>query len=779
MIKKTLLLFALSFSLMGFTQLNMTELSNLEYQIAHNAQLNDIWGYVDELGNEYALVGTTEGTSIVDVTDPANPVEVFWLQGMSSTWRDLKVWDDYLYVTTEAQQGLTIIDLSPLPASTNLTSALYFGPTGQNWASAHNLYIDENGYAYIFGANRGNGGVIMLDVHTTPMAPQEVGVFDNWYAHDGYARNDTLFGAHVSDGIFSVVNVTVKSSPVLLGTKSTPNFFTHNIWESSDGTHVFTTDEKPGAFIAAYDVTNPSNMVETDRIQSSPDSGVIPHNAHTLGDYIVTSYYRDGVTIHDASRPNNLVEVGRFDTSPLAGNGFNGCWGVYPFLPSGNIVASDIERGLFVLGAEYKKGSYVEGVVTDSITNLPIQGVLVTIQNEIQTDLSKANGNYAVSTVNNGVKTVKYSKQGYKQKTLSFNLLEGQLINQDVQLVPLPPYSFTIKVIDQATNNPINNVQVRLENPDIIHNGQTNGLGEEDFTLYYQSDYYVTVGKWGYVTSCQTVLINNTTGLITVAISKGIYDDFSFDFGWNTNGNASTGLWERAIPIGGNGSANAEFDADYDCGGYAYVSGNQDTYDADADDIDGGNIVLISPSFNVTTFSDPYVNYARYFFNDFGPYAVDDTLKIILSNGSTTAVIDKVGKDTANFHQWVFKSIRIQDFITPTSNMTIIVRSSDLDSNVNITEAGFDFFSVSNASLVELENIDEEKEFEMFPNPTSHQISMSGVALNSRIYIYDIKGQEVLSFLPEKSIFTLDLSDFSEGLYIVQQGFTRKKFIKN
>lgn len=776
--KQIFLVLTLIIGLSSFAQVNMTQLSNLNYVSLHNAELNDIWGYVDEAGNEYACVGTTKGTSIVDVTNPVAPVEVFWLPGMNSIWRDLKVWGDFLYVTTEAQQGLTIIDLTPLPASNSLTSSFYFGPSGNQWQSAHNLYIDENGIAYIFGTNRGNGGVIMLDVNTNPGVPTEVGVFDNWYAHDGYAFNDTMYGAHVYDGVFSVVDVTSKSNPVLLGTKSTPNFFTHNIWESSDGTHVFTTDEKPGAFIASYDVTNQSNMVEVDRIQSSPGSGVIPHNAHTLGDFIITSYYRDGVTIHDVSRPNNMVEVGRFDSSPLSGNGFNGCWGAYPYFPSGNIVASDIEQGLFVLGAVYQKGCYVEGIITDSLTAAPIQGVTVTIENEIQTDLSKFNGAYAVSTVNGGSKTVKYTKVGYKTKTLLMNLVNGQLIVQDVQLVPLEPYGFTIKVIDQATNLPINNADIRLETPDIEHNGQSNAIGEEDFTLYYQQPYGITVGKWGYITHCQVTTIDNTTGQITVALTKGIYDDFTFDFGWSTNGTASTGLWERAVPIGGNGLANPEFDAEWDCMKHAYVTGNANTLDADFDDVDNGNVVLISPSFDLTTFTDPHINYARYFYNNFGPLLVDDTLLIILSNGSTTKIIDKVGRDTANFYKWVDKSIRVLDFITPTANMVLIIRTSDLDSNINITEAGFDYFRVSNSNVLEIaQNVVDE--FEMYPNPVSSSLNLSGLTMQEKFYVFDSKGILITSFLSESKFYSIDVSAYSEGMYILQQGNIRKKFIKN
>jgi choice-of-anchor B domain-containing protein len=137
--------------------LNIDSLSHVNYQSLHGANLNDVWGYVDELGNEYAIVGTSKGTSIVDVTIPSNPVEVFWLPGTESIWRDPCVYGNYAYVTTEAEDGLQIIDLTPLPQSTNLTSTLYTGPANSTWQSAHTCFIDENGFAYIFGANRGNG----------------------------------------------------------------------------------------------------------------------------------------------------------------------------------------------------------------------------------------------------------------------------------------------------------------------------------------------------------------------------------------------------------------------------------------------------------------------------------------------------------------------------------------------------------------------------------------------------------------------------------------------
>jgi choice-of-anchor B domain-containing protein len=191
-------LFAL-LNLSSYSQLNMTELGYLDIPDMHGLKLNDIWGYVDEEGNEYALVGAQNGLSIVDVTDPTNPTEIKWFWGSESIWRDIKTVGDYAYVTTEAEAGLWIIDLSPLPESTDLPISTYSGPEGNEWYTAHNLYADD-GFVYIFGAGRDNGGTIILDVTTDPMNPIEVGVFDNWYVHVGYVRDYVGYFGNIFEG---------------------------------------------------------------------------------------------------------------------------------------------------------------------------------------------------------------------------------------------------------------------------------------------------------------------------------------------------------------------------------------------------------------------------------------------------------------------------------------------------------------------------------------------------------------------------------------------------
>ena len=578
----------------SFSQVNIDSVGHVNYSILHDTGLNDVWGYVDEENNEYALVGGIKGTSVVDVTDPSIANEVFWEPGMNSVWRDLKTFGDYAYVTTEAQNGLLIIDLSPLPSSTALTTNYYFGPVTDDWSSAHNLYVDSAGYAYIFGANRGNGGVIILDIATDPMNPIEVGVFDDWYVHDGYVLGDTMYLAHISDGFISIVDITDRANPVLLGTKDTPNTFAHNIWTSADGQYAYTTDELPYSYVTAYDVSDPTNIVELDRIQSSPGVGTIPHNAHVMGDYVITSHYSDGVIIHDVTHPYNMIEVGEYDTYPGQVVDYEGCWGAYPYLPSGLLLATDRSEGLFLLSPTYVQAAYLEGIVTDAVTTNPIDLVDVLIQGDDQPADTDVSGFYATGILGSGMYDVTYSKVGYFPQTIAVDLVTGAITNQDVALVPIPPYSFTVKVRESGTNNPIIGADIRLECALLTEEDQSNGLGDRDFTLYYQEIYAITVGKWGYVTDCFSQVIDQNTGEITVFLEPGIYDDFTFDFGWSTSNFASTGHWERGIPNGSTAVSVPGFDVGVDCGNEAFVTGNAFGVDPDGDDVDNGEVTLIT-----------------------------------------------------------------------------------------------------------------------------------------------------------------------------------------
>ena len=691
------LLFGFGFGQKGTAQTNMNFLGKLTY----NLELSDIWGYVDSLGNEYALVGVNDGVSIVDVTDPANPNEVFFFAGASSTWRDIKTWNKHAYITNESNGGLFIIDLSNLPNTTPPATASYSGSNFQ-FNSAHNIYIDENGVAYIFGASYGVGGAILLDLTIDPLNPLELGVFDNNYLHDGMARGDTLWGGAVNDGFLMIIDVSNKANPQTLGTKNTPSNFTHNCWISDDGNTLFTTDEKSNAYVASYDVSNVTNITEIDRIRSNDGSGVIPHNTHFMNDYLITSYYRDGVTIHDVSRPNNMVEVGNYDTyTQGSGNGFNGAWGVYPWLPSGNIIVSDIENGLYVLGATYIRACYLKGLVSDLGTGSPIASASVEMLTSTALTNTDISGNYEFGISLAGSYQVVFSAPGYTNDTLPVTLTNGILSTLNAQLVSQTPFSIPGNVSETTSGSPISGANVRLENDNGSYDFITDGSGNFSITSIFEGNYTIVVGKWGYETKCYSQFIDSATSTISVSLDSGFYDDFSFDYGWTEFGTANAGKWERGIPFGTsyNGfDANPGEDVNSDCLGMAFVTGNSSLGGVGDDDVDGGNTILSSPIFDLGNYNDPYLSYYRWFFNDGGFSSPNDTFYVQIDNGNLTVTVETVSSIDPGNSNWVFNGIRIADFITPTANMQLLVITSDIQGG-HLVEAGFDKFWITDNGL--------------------------------------------------------------------------------
>lgn len=335
-----------------FSQKNISFRSHLSYPNSLDSanRLSNIWGYAAN-GKEYALVGTNLGLSIVDVTDPDTCIALFTVRAATSIWREIRTHGTFAYVTTEGGSGVTIVDLSNLPFSIKDTIWKGNGMVENQIDKIHALHI-EDGFLYLYGGNYKNGGMVIADL-SNPWSPDYVGEFEQYYVHDGCVRGNIAFPGNIFSGFFSVVDISNKSNPMLLATQNTPDNFTHNTWLSDDSKTLFTTDEKPDAYITAYDVSDFSDIKEISRYRHISDSGAIPHNTYVLNDFLITSYYTEGVTIVDAHKPDTLIEVGHYDTSPFSGNGYHGAWGVYPFLPSGNFLISDIEGGLFVLTPEY------------------------------------------------------------------------------------------------------------------------------------------------------------------------------------------------------------------------------------------------------------------------------------------------------------------------------------------------------------------------------------------------------------------------------------------
>ncbi|MCW5906991.1 MAG: choice-of-anchor B family protein [Chitinophagales bacterium] len=758
----------------GYTQKNLQLLGHLTY--AGNVTCSNLTGYADTSGKEYALVGTSQGLSIVDVTNPASPVEIFFVPGatgQSGFWREVREYKGYAYVTTEQSSGLQVVNLNYLPDSIQHHLITPAGVT-----TSHTIFIDEKGVAYVNGTNKDQ---VLLDLNANPWNPPVLGRFTRNYVHDCYARNDTMWLACVNDGIVRVVDVTNKTAADTLSNTlavwATPQDFTHNCWLSDDGNYLFTTDEKPSSFLTCYDVSDLNNVTETDRTQVEPGSNTVIHNTYFINDYCVTSYYTYGVTIHDVARKNNLVEVGNYDTSPnFSGDGFHGAWGVWPYLPSGNIIASDIETGLWIFKPEYKRACYVEGTVTDSICNTLLNGVKVEIVQNSAEDFSNFLGKYSFGTPDSGTYTIRFSKNGYQTKEYKNVVLQNGLLTLiNVQLLPVSTSKLVIKTTDAATGNPLPFIRVLIEDTagNEYQEISTNANGEYSYCDFVQGSYNFYAGKWGRMTAKISEQVQALVDTITFSLQQGYYDDFIMDYGWTVNSTATSGKWERGVPLKTTFNSlvsNPGNDVAVDFGEAAFVTGNKGGQAGD-DDVDDGSTTLRSPLFDLSVYNDPYLSYYRWFFNNGGQgSAPNDSLIVTLVNGTDSVVIDTVGANNLAQSQWLFRKVRVKDFVAPTANMRVYFRTTDYNPG-HLVEAGVDMFLITDSVglNVSVGSFAVQEQFLLYPNPFNSLLYVRVNIVDDAFYklkLLNPLGQIVLeTVLTEANSEVNTGNSLSKGIY--------------
>ena len=341
---------------------------------------SDIWGYTAPDGHEFALVGRYDGTSIVDIsTNPSTPIEVGFIPGASSTWRDLKVHDHYCYVTNESGGGLDIINLE------DPFNPVKVGSYTATFTTAHNIYIAD-GYAYIFGANTSSGGCRILDLTTNPEKPREVGSWETTYFHDGYVKNDTLYGSGIYVGTLYIVDVTDKTNPFTMVEHNYSNYGCHAVWVSGDSKYAITADEESGGFIRIFDISDFSNinLLSTWYPNEPNATSKSVHNVFWKDDLLYISYYVYGTRILDMSDPSNPVEVGYYDFYPGDSGLYNGNWGTYPYTANGLIYSTDFSGdGFFVMSYPFYGDIELEILndTEDNISSIPLGVAIVESSN--------------------------------------------------------------------------------------------------------------------------------------------------------------------------------------------------------------------------------------------------------------------------------------------------------------------------------------------------------------------------------------------------------------
>lgn len=353
-------------------------LAHIPLSVFGVAKGNDSWGWTDpQTGKEYALMGTTENTSFIDITDPTNPIYLGNLPAatVASSWGDVKVYNNHAFIVTEADShGMQVFDLTRLrnvanPPEIFTADALYTG-----FGSAHNIVInEESGFAYAVGAKTFDdaafsfdGGPHFVNIQnpTNPMAAG--GYSDDAYSHDAqvvtYNGPDTehigkelLIGSNTNEVV--IIDISDKSNPIQLSTISYTDIgYTHQGWFTEDQRYFIVGDEldelnfgfnSRSIVFDLQDLDNPSI-----KMTYIGPTTAIDHNGYVKGDTFFLANYTAGVRMLDISNidGNQMQEIGFFDTFPTDNSAiFSGAWNVYPYFESGNIIISDINAGLFII----------------------------------------------------------------------------------------------------------------------------------------------------------------------------------------------------------------------------------------------------------------------------------------------------------------------------------------------------------------------------------------------------------------------------------------------
>lgn len=426
-------LFTLLFSLFIFlsqqlfAQLNLQQIGHLPYA---PLSLAGCKAYVDSAGGEWALVGTSAGLSIVDLHDPTQPVERFAVPGLPNNWREMRSWNGFAYVGSEAGgSGITIVDLRELP-DTVYWKVWYGDGAYDSLVQRSHTVQAVDGYLYIFGGGNVTSGCTIANLND-PWNPHIIGKYTLNYVHDGFIRGDTLWTSEIYMGQFGVVDISDRTDPQLITTQPTPGAFNHNTELSDDSKILFTTDEKPNAPLGAFDVSDLDNITLLDTYLPSQKPSAEVHNVRVKGDFLVNPSYGGQLTIVDATRADNLIETA------WAVVGTSLVWDADPYLPSGIVFATAKNEGLFIFQPTYQHAAWLEGIVTDSVTGLPLNNAKAFVLNTPNADTSKINGVYKTGAALPGAYTVYAEKTGYQSKNITNVLLEtGAVTTLNIALVP-------------------------------------------------------------------------------------------------------------------------------------------------------------------------------------------------------------------------------------------------------------------------------------------------------------------------------------------------------
>jgi len=611
----------------------------------------DCWGYTSPSGREYALMTMSNATSFVEITNPSNPSIVATFSEPSSLWHDIKVYQDHAYTVSEGGGGIHTYDMS------NIDSGVvsYLGATTSGGGtSTHNVAINtDSGRLYRCGGSSNGLRIYSL---SNPSNPSFIGSWDTRYVHDAqivsytsgpYAGREIAFccsgynGGGTQTGL-DILDVTNPSNIIEMDRVFYSNpAYSHQGWLSEDRQYFYLGDElDEGPLPTTTKVINVSNLNNAfEQTTFTNGNSAVGHNLYTFNGYCYEANYRSGLRIFDLNQnATNPPEVAYFDTYPNNDStGFNGLWSVYPYFSSGTVIGSDMESGLFVWRFAQPP------VIFDFPSGIPDYldpgGVTVNVQ---LTETSPG-------ALAPGSETLNYNAGAGWMSSALTNLGGGAYL---AELPALPCGATTEWFVSVQDNSGI------------------------DWASQNGNPF-------------STIVAEGDTLIASYAMEAA--DGWTGGLSGDT---ATTGQWTRGNPIG----TDAQPENDHSPSGTnCWFTGQGSSGGSlGENDVDGGFTSLLSPSMDFSTSVDPVISYWRWYSNDTGASPNADIFEVHISDngGGTWSIVEIVGPEgTQSNGGWYEHAFKVSDFASLTNDVRVRFRASDLNDG-SIVEAAVDDFEV-------------------------------------------------------------------------------------
>lgn len=299
---------------------------------------------------DLAIVAANPNVYLVDVSNPTAPRITATISDPDCiACQDAHGQGRYIYLSFEQSRNNTamaIYDVSNPSAPVRV--GVYQDP---NLPTAHTLYVSGsraylNNY-HLLSAGGGRMGIIDI---SDPTNPRRLGTFPpsgSNAVHDSTVIGNRAYVAAWNFGWY-ILDVTDPAAIRQIGRTADSARASHNVWPSSDGRFMFTTQEFVDAEVRSWDISDPLNIRQVGRFRAG--AGLMPHNVEVEGNYAYIAYYQAGIVVADVSDPANMREVRRYDThpadAPSGDSDYQGAWDVHPF--GNTILVTDTDGGLFV-----------------------------------------------------------------------------------------------------------------------------------------------------------------------------------------------------------------------------------------------------------------------------------------------------------------------------------------------------------------------------------------------------------------------------------------------